>query len=103
MHGMKTSNYPHDLVARYGDPVRVEVVACGPETPPLDRFGTEVPLFVDNDGRCTNCGQLVEFETLGPLNEYVYTRAALPHTRERRWFTVSEDDLLDLEDYAAAY
>lgn len=97
---MKRSNYEHDLVAKYGEPIRVEVIDCDE---PVHPVSGEPMHFVDNDGRCTVCGQEVEFDVLGPLSDAVYSRRARPHTRERQWFAVSEDDLLDLEDYAEAY
>lgn len=98
---MKRSNYEHDLVSKYGEPIRVEVVDCVTSPNPLT--SDLPPTYVDNEGRCTVCGQAVEFVTLGPLSDVIYSRVALPHTRERQWFVVSEDDLLDLEDYVEAY
>lgn len=98
---MRRSNYEHDLVSKYGEPIRVEVIDCVATPNP---FTSDLPaIYVDNDGRCTECGQEVEFVTLGPLSDVIYSRLAKAHTRERQWFAVSEDDLLDLEDYAEAY
>ncbi len=97
---MKRSNYEHDLVSKYGEPIRVETVDC---EAPANPFTGEATIYVDNDGSCTICGQRVKFDSFGPMSEVTYSRTARPHTRERQWFAVSEDDLLDLEDYASAY
>ena len=98
---MKRSNYEHDLVEKYGEPIRVEVVDC--VAPVNGLTGEPTRLYADNDGSCTVCGQSVESDAFAPLSEVTYSRVARPHTRERQWFAVSEDDLLDLEDYARAY
>jgi hypothetical protein len=79
------------LVEFYGEPLRVETVACvttqGNFPHPKDQP------FVRKDGTCQICGQEVEHTVLEPDDEYRYTRIAHPHTRTMRWFPVDADEL----------
>ena len=86
-----------EMVARYGEPLRTEMVPCVTEQW-NHPFTPDLP-FVGSDGLCAVCRQVVEWDQYQPDSDYVYSRIAKPHERRKRWFAVSDIELADLHGY----